>query len=185
MMELGKIHEFVNESSMILIINNNSKSLMDYLFNSIYKKCTLQKYKFEKCKGIIGKIEKLKDKIIKIDIELNKVQFSSSNNYRKRITEFLTLKSIIHENKSKILFKTDLSSYKEFVDLKYIYRSIPSYDAFDLVILIDKECIRIINHRTSGYIHFMDGDVTFNMDQLLRKTKLKQLQNRLKKYESL
>jgi len=181
MKNLDEIYEYVDESSMILIINNNAKSLMNYLFDNIYKKSTLQKYKFEKCKGIIGKITKLKEKVIKIDIDLNKVQFSSSNNNRKKLSEFIILNSIISENKSKILFKTDLSSYKEYVDFKNITQTIPSYSAFDLIILIDKEHLKIIRYQSNG---LGLGDMILNIDQLLRRVKLKQIQDRLKKYEN-
>jgi len=182
-LDLNKVHEYVNDSTMILIINNNSKLLLDYLFNLIYKKNSLQKYEYDKCKGIIKKIEKLKDKIIKINLDLNKVQLTSSNNRKKILTDFMVLRSIVDANCSKILCKTDLSTYKEYVDLKYLYTSIPSYDVFDLIFFIGKENIKIIKKRGVDYTSRNLDKVTFNMDQLIRKTKLKQLKNKLKLYD--
>jgi hypothetical protein len=177
---INDIQEYVDKSTMILIINNNAKSLLNSLVNSIYNKCALIKYEYNKTKGLIEKVQKHKEKIIKIDLDLNKIQFTSSNNPKKLNSEFIILKSIILGNKSKILFKTDLSTYKEYVDFKNLRNYIIAYDTFDLIILIDKTDIKILEsiNYSRRYLE------TFSIEQLIRKVKLKQIQDRLKKYEN-
>jgi hypothetical protein len=183
MKSLDEIYEYINSDNnlaMILIISNNkSKSLLNYLFNTIYKKCTLQKIEYDKCKGLIKRVEKHLKKIIKINLELTKIRFSSSNNPAKLYTDFVLLKSIVFDNMSKILFKTNLTSYKNYVDLKNLRESIIAYDIFDLIIFIDKDDIKVLKSRKRN----LDG--VFLMEQLLRKVKLKQIQDRLKKYEKI
>ena len=186
-MNLEKIYKYVNSdknSTMILIINNNSKSLLNYLCDTIYKKCTLQKIEYDKCKGLIKRVEKHQEKIIKIDLELNKIRFTSSNNPNKLYSDFVILRSIAFDNMSKLLFKTDLSSYKEYVDIKNLRQNIIAYDHFDLVVLIDKDDIKVLKRKGVGYARKDLDKGTFPIDQLLRKVKLKQIQERLKRYEN-
>ena len=186
MKSLDEIYEYVNTDNklaMILIINNNSKSLLNYLCNTIYKKCTLQKVEYDKSKGLIRKVEKHQEKIIKVDLELNKIRFSSSNNPNKLHSDFAILKSIVFGNMSKVIFKTDLSSYKEYFDIKDLRSYIIAYSVFDLVILIDKKNIKIFKSNGTDYSMRTVDKVTFSMDQLLRKVKLQQIQDRLKRYE--
>lgn len=184
---IDKIYEYVEESTMILIINNNSKLLLDTLVNFIYNKSSLKKYEYTKTKGLLEKVQKQKEKIIRIDLDLNKIRFTSSNNPKKLNSEFVILQSIIVENKSKILFKTDLSTYKEYVDPKNIEQSIVAYDVFDLIILIDKTDIKMLQRPI--YESYRDyrpekERKKYSIEQLLRRVKLRQIQDRLKKYEN-
>ena len=187
MESINDIHEYIDKSTMILVINNNAKSLLNYLVNSIYNKCTLPKYEYTKTKGLIERVQKQKEKIIRIDLDLNKIRFTSSNNPKKLNSEFVILQSIIVENKSKILFKTDLSTYKEYIDPKNIERSIVAYDIFDLIILIDKEDIKMLQrpiYESQRDYRPEKERKKYPLDILLRRVKLKQIQDRLKRYEN-
>lgn len=184
MENLEKIYEYVKEkdSTMILIINNNSKLLFDSLFNSIYKKYSSQKTKLESRKGLMRKLVKINDRLIKIDFDLKKVQFSSSTSNRKIWTEFNELKLSIKENNSKLLFRTDINSsnlnFSEsntFDISYYIKHNIPQSNIFDLIILVDVKNIRLIRR-----VNFYD-DETYDINTLIRAAKLKQLQNKIKK----
>lgn len=179
--DFDKIYDYVEQSTMILIINNNSKLLLDTLVNSIYKKCPLQKIKYEKCKGLFRKIEKVKDKIIKVDLDLNKIRFTSSNNPTKLHSDFTILQSVIENNKSKLIIKTDLSNYKQYMDIRNFNQNIVAFNVFDLIIFIDKEYIRLLRIRS---VPWFNDEKYYPLDQLLRKAKLNQLKERLKKYEN-
>ena len=182
MKSLDKIYEYVEKSTIILILNDNSRSLLDSLFNSIYKKYPHKKTKFESRKGIMRKVYKIKDKLIKVDFDITKIQFSSSNSPSKLDVDFVTLKAMLTENNSKILLKSDKTLHKT----EY---HIPGYKSADLVILIDKENIKIVKnvHNAefgSQYIWLgkIKEENIYPLDQLLRSTKLKKIQDKLKFY---
>ena len=184
MENLEKIYEYVNDkdSTMILIINNNSKLLFDSLFNSIYKKYSSQKTKLESRKGLMRKLIKIKDRLIKIDFDLKKVQFSSSTNSSKIWAEFNELKLSVLENNSKMLFRMDINNanlnftQSKIYDIKYyIKHNVPQYNIFDLIILVDVKNIRLIRR-----VNFYD-DETYDINTLIRAAKLKQLQKKIKK----
>ncbi len=68
MQNLDKIYEYVKASTMILIINNNSKSLLDSLFNIIYNKYDLSKCKVESTRKLMLKLLTIKNKLIRHEI---------------------------------------------------------------------------------------------------------------------
>lgn len=177
MESLDKIHAHVERSTMILVVSNNTKSLLDTLFNSLYKKCSLQKVKFETRKGLMRKLPKIKNKIIKIEYDLEKIQFSSSTNTTREHTTFLTLKAYLKENNSKLLIKTDVSKIKDF-SKALSYSIPPKYQLFDLVIYLDKKEIKLIRYADRTY---KKGENIFDINRLLRNTKLKQIQKKIQK----
>lgn len=186
MNNLDKIHEYVKESTMILIINNNSKSLLDALFNSIYNKYNSKKIRIDSGKKLFFKLMNLKDKLIRIEYDLSKIQFTSSNNNNRLDSEFFLLKTYLSDNNSKLLIKTNLSNYKEITDVTKFFYNQRKYNIFDLVILIDKNSIKILkneNDPCNVYKFNKEENGVFNLEPLLRHTKLTQIQNRLKIYE--
>lgn len=163
MRNLDEIHETVEKSTLILIINNNSTSINSF-FNLVYKKYPNKKSEIKSSKGLMRKISIAKDKLIKIDIDLKKLQFSSSNTSTKLWEDFIAVKTYALDNKLKILFKANRK-----------YRSIEQlYSIFDLIILIDKTYIKLIRTPDKYWSY---GDDVFSIDKLIRNTKLKQLNN--------
>ena len=74
------------------------------------------------------------------------------------------------------------SNYKQYMDIRNFNQNIIAFNVFDLVIFIDKEHIRLLRIRSSQW--FNDEKQLYPLDQLLRKSKLNQLKERLKKYEN-
>ena len=176
---LDKINAYVEKSTMVLIIGD-SNLLLNMIFNSIYNKCPLKKYEYDKCKGLIRKLEKQKKKIIKINLDLNKIRLSSSNNPKKLLEDFISIQSIIYNNYSKILIKTNLKNYKEYVDTTNISNSIPICSTFDLIIYIKKTEIEILKRDIENF--WFHEDKKYPIDQqLIRKAKLLKLEQRMKK----
>lgn len=188
MENLDKIHEIIKDATMILIINNNSKSLLDHVFNLIYNKYSSFKVKCNTRSHLIQKFSTIKEKLIRVEFDIKNIQFSSSTAHSKISEDFKNLKLFLMENKSKILFKSDLSSYNIdiFDTLKYsAYRLIPQYNIFDLVILIDKKDIKIIKLENEfKYFNIFspygnEEKYIFDITTLLRSTKLKKIQKRI------
>ena len=171
MNDINKLQEYIKDSSMILVINNNSKLLMNTLFDSIYKKYSLSKTQFDSRRRLISKLSRIKNKLIKLNFDLTKIQFTSSSNNKIQLrTDFLTLKTNIQENKSKLLLKTNLAFYDKNPSFHLAVEdwNSPYYRIFDLIIFIDKDNIKIVDkYRTTK--------ATLEIDQLIRKTKLKKL----------
>jgi hypothetical protein len=177
MKSIDKIHKYImhKDISMILVVNNNSKMLMNALCNSIYNKYTLHKSIITSNKGLKNKLGKQIEKLLRVDIDLNKIQFGSSTNRNRIYTDFSELKLNVIENCSKLLFKTDISLHKEYMNFSDPWYRFPLEYVFDLIILIDTEDIKIVkrlNHKSE----------IFNLEPLTRSVKLKQIQNRLKLY---
>ena len=163
MRNLEEIHNYVEVSTLILVINNNSRSLLDSFYNLIYKKYPYKKSAVKSSKGLMKKISMTKDKLIKIDIDFKKLQFSSSNTSSKLWEDFLTIKACVIDNKSKILFKAN-QNYKNIEQFSII---------FDLIIMINKTSIKLV--RTPDRYWNYGDDNLFSIDKLTRSTKLKQL----------
>ncbi len=173
MSNLDEIHEYIKTATMILVINNNSKAMLDALYNFIYKKYPNQKSKWGNGKGLFFKLCNVKNKLIRIDIDLYKVQFHSSNTHGRIREDYNSLMCCAVENNSKFLFKSDLSLYKEEIDLRDPWYIIfPQYQSFDLVIFIDKDKITILKEGNYTSRTKENYDIT----TLLRRTKLKKIQ---------
>jgi len=183
MRTLDELYEYVNDSTMILVINNNSKSLLDSLYTSIYNKYSLSKCKCNTRGHLMRKFSTIKSKLIKVDFDLKYVQFSSSTANSKTIDDFDNLKLYLIENNSKILFKIDLSSYTDLFEILRFqqYKLIPQYMIFDLIILIDKKDIKILKYETENKSFNMFSNygnkenMIFNIDRLIRKVKLSKI----------
>lgn len=124
------IHYLILKSKLILIVNDNSKSITKSVIDNIYYKYPNKKIKIKNTKGLLRKISYMKDTLIRIDKDVKKVQFSSSNTTNKI----------------------------------YIYRF------FDLIIVVEKQQIRVLKNRYES-----EQDNIYNIDKLVRKTKLKKL----------
>lgn len=181
--DLDKIYEFIYRDNLklILIINNNSKLVLNYLYNSIYNKYPLSKVKCSSGKGLMKKLSSIKNKLIRIDLTLNKVQLSSST--IQTDSNFNTLKTYIAENNSKILFKFD---YNFDFNLSYheMNQFMCKYDMFDLIILLDKNDIKILKwsywniRKNNNNIYSVSDTYVFSILKLVRNVKLKQLKNK-------
>jgi hypothetical protein len=183
MQNLDKIYEYVKASTMILIINNNSKSLLDSLFNIIYNKYDLSKCKVESTRKLMLKLSTIKNKLIRHESDLSRIQFGSSRNSDLVTHKFSELKTYLIENNSKLLLKYDIHDYKLDEELKSnfdynLHRLIPQYNHFNLIILIGKNDIKIIRLDVNDYSFiylYRNEDITFNLTPLIRNTKLKKL----------
>jgi hypothetical protein len=135
------------------------------------------------------KISKINNKLIRHESDLSKIQFSSTKNNGKMKSDFNDLKLILFGVNSKILFKFDITAYKlyfeELDDLKEnLQRLIPQYEVFNLIVLIDKNDIKILKYNRIDYSlnNFISSDNNvFNMDRLLRSVKLRKIQLRNEK----
>ena len=114
------------------------------------------------------KISIIKQKFVRIDLDLSKIQLSSSNSRERVQNDFKTLKDYLIENNSKIIFKNNTKLKFDIIS-KSIYSYIPLYYIFDLVIFIDKKEIKITKN---DYNH---DNCIINIDSLIRKIKLKKL----------
>ena len=182
MQTIEKIYDYVNSSTMILIIGDK-KSLLDSLFDSIYKKYPDQKTVFDSRKKLLQKLSSIKGKLIRLDYDLGKVQFRSSRN-QGLSEDFVTLKMCLQDNNSKILIRANSFSsglqIDDYPNNNYYYgvRVNREFDAFDLVLFIDKKDIKIIRCSGQGR-NIKKEDNIINIDTLIRSTKLKQLQKKL------
>jgi hypothetical protein len=182
-----ELYAFTNDASMTLVINNNSKPLMNSLYNIIYNKYTSPKCKVAITRKLMLKISKINNKLIRHESDLSKIQFSSTKNNGKVRSDFNDLKLILSDNNSKMLFKFDITAYKicynELDDLKeYLRKLISQYDVFDLIILIDKNDIKILKYERNNFsLNNYINDNVFNMDRLLRSVKLRKIKLRNEK----
>jgi len=167
MQNLDKIHDYILESNMILIMNNNSQLLLNALMNKIYNKYPLKKRQIRTGKGLYKKLIDVKDKLVKINIRLSKIQLGSSTNKNKIYYDFKILQACVVENKSKLLFYETKEFNYHF--RKNPYYNMPLYNVFDLIIMIDKNDIKIIKYRNGS------DKEKFDIKPLLRSTKLRQL----------
>lgn len=133
MKNLNNILEIFDESTMVLIINNNSKSLLDYLFNFIYSRYSFSKCKISSAKGLLKKILFIENKLIAINLDLKNIQLNGTTSKKKLIENLKSIKLALEENNSKVLFKIN--------SLDYYY-----HDFFDCIIKIDKRDIKIIKY---------------------------------------
>jgi len=173
MKSLDEIHEHVKESTMVLVINNNKKLLLDPLCNFIYNKYKGKKSKIRTGKGLHNKLLKIKDKFVIIDIDYNRIQLGS--NKGRLQSELNDIKLNLHDNNSMVMFKCDLRN-------KFIYESWEKwkinsyYYVFDLIIMIDVDNIKIL--KTPIYSRGLRNNEeldTFDIIKLIRRTKLKNL----------
>lgn len=186
MQNLDNIYEYIKASTMTLVINNNSKSLLDALFNILYNKYNLPKCRITTTKGLMLKLATIKNKLIRHETDLSKIQFSSTKNSNRVRADFNELLLYLIENNSKILFKFDIYDYKlneeSINNFEYsLHSMIPQYDSFNLIILIGKKNIEILRfHSNSSYfsmsnIYGNKENYIFDMTTLLRSTKLKKI----------
>jgi len=183
MENLDTIHEHLKESTTILIINNNSKLLLDSLCNYISRKNSLQVIDFDSRKGLMKKLTSIKNKFVKINYDLDLIQFRSSKNPSGLRSDFITVKVCARDNNSKILYKTDAKLYNKH---KYNFWSdlLPQYEAFDAVIYLDKKEAKILRSGGFSRVRFDVENYIFNIGSLIRSAKLKQIELNIKK-ESL
>lgn len=187
MENLDKLQEYINASTMTLIINNNSKSLLDALFNVIYNKYNSSKCKIITTKRLMLKLATIKNKLIRHDLDLSRLQFSSTRNSNVVRNDFNDLKIFLIENNSKFLLKFDIREYKineePLNTLEYfLHKMIPQYDTFNLIVLICKKDIKILRFQTENSAFSMlspygnkEGHI-FDITTLIRSTKLKKIQ---------
>lgn len=186
MENLDNIHKYINDSTMILVINNNSKSLLESLFNLLYNKYSSTKLKCTTTKGLMSKLSKIKNKLIRHETDLSKIQFSSSKNNSKLREDFGNLSLFLTENNSKILLKFDISSYvfdyeDTFRPYDLLRKIVPQYNLFNLVILIDKNDVKILQYITENESFNMFDQYgnkekhKFDITTLIRSTKLKKI----------
>lgn len=162
MHDLDKILEYINKSTMILLINkSNNKDSKIILFN-LYE-YLYNKYDGDKCickpKGFLKKISILKDKLIRIDTDLDKIQFSSSNNNFRIANDIRTIQLNLLDNSCKIIFKTSNTN----ISSMYFY-------TFDLIITVNDKVCNILKNRYS-----YEPNNNFNIEFLRRRAKLKRL----------
>lgn len=187
MQTIDKIYEYVDSSIMILIISDK-KSLLDSLFDSIYKKHKSQKIILDSRKSLLQKLTSIKGKLIKLNYDLCKIQFRSSRSQGLG-EDFQTLRLCLQDNLSKILVRSNKIScglqISNYLFNRY-YNEVKidrEFDAFDLVIFIDTKDIKII--RCSGQSRNINDEKNIiNIAPLIRSTKLKQLQKKIKFYNN-
>jgi hypothetical protein len=165
MENLDEIHDLIKRATLILVINNNSESMINSFINLIYKKYPNKKSKFNSTKGLMRKISLTKNKLIMINIDLNKLQFSSSNTSTKLWEDFQNIRNYAVENKLKILLRINQNPgyYKRY------------HDFFDLILLLDKKYIKTTKIAFNGWYLINNNDKLYDIDKLTRSTKLKQL----------
>jgi len=183
MQNTDKIYEHIKDSTTILIINNNSKLLLESLCDSISRRSTLQIIDFESRKGLMKKLTSIKNKFIKINYDLDLIQFRSSKNPSGLRSDFITVKVCVGDNNSKILFKTDAKLYNKH-NYNYWSDLLPQYEAFDAIIYLDKKEAKILRSGGFSRVRFDVENYIFNIDSLIRSTKLRQIKLNSKK-ESL
>jgi hypothetical protein len=162
MQNLDKILEYINKSNIIIIIsksnNVDSKIMLDNVYKYIYNK-----YPGDKCickpKGFLKKIKILKDKLIRIDTCLDKIQFSSSNNNFRLRQDFECVQANSIDNNCKMIFKI----YNSNISTIYLYSA-------DLIIGVKENDCSIIKNRYS-----YENDIIFDINFLRRKSKLQKL----------
>ena len=156
MKNLDDIHHLIQNSTLILVINASSKTMSKTVFNYIYKKYSDKKRTITSTKGLLKKISEIKNTLIKIDIDIKKIQFSSSKTSDKLWTDFGTAQVYALDNESKLLFYAAQYQKEQFV-----------YRFFDLILIVEKQQIRIKNR--------YDNDDTYSIEKLVRSTKLKEI----------
>jgi len=178
MENLEEIYKYFQEPTTILIINNHSTKVLDSFFDIVYNKTIARKINIKSRKGLFYKLMKIKNKLIKIDFELDSVQFSSSKTKSKIFKDFIDIKESLTENNSKLLCRTDVRLNKK-IEADKIYNYYLT-NIFQLIIFIDKEEIKLIKHKTESCRYYNDSGKTFNITKLVRGTKIKKLSNLFK-----
>jgi len=171
MRNLDEIHEMIQRSTIILILNSHSKSVLNSLYNLIYNKYPYKKTELKNTKGLIKKISTIKSKLIRINTDLSRVQFGSSSTSIKTLENFNTLRLYIMENECKLLFQT--SHFK--LGTNGSYGNFSSIN-FDLILLIEKNQLKVITYGY-GLYKWKDEDRIFNIDKLVRNTKLNKIKD--------
>lgn len=169
MRNLDEIYEYINQSRMTLVINNNKKDLLNSFCRKIYNQYKGSKSKISTNKGLFKKLSTTTNKFM----DINKIQLSSSKS--EIFYELLSLKKYAIENSSNFLFKYNRQEDITFAEIWnkrfYFYKDpkLVYYDKiFDLIILIDKKHIEILK----GELYNNSFDIT----KLVRRTKLKKLE---------
>lgn len=173
MENLDKLHEWIEKSTMVLIVNDNKKPILQALFNLIYNKYPYKKVSINTCKGFNKRVTLIKNKLIKVDLDLNKIQFTSSNNSYIQYQHFMLIKSFLIDNNSKLLLKTNYFSY--------FHMSSELKSIFNLIIKINDNNIQIIrlSLENSYFNQVVKEEMFFDISVLIRSVKLKQLQNKI------
>jgi len=159
MKNIADIHEYLDEDSMILIVNNDDKELLDVVCNFIFRKHKGKKSTIKTGKGLYKKLCSVTDKFVKIDIDYKDLQFTSSKSRKRFELGEIRCKGV--ENNSKFLFRYD---YKKSYDSSYYQYYWRSY--FDLVMLIDDKKLKVIDSR------YQIANKEFEIKQLVRNSKL-------------
>jgi hypothetical protein len=162
MQDLDKILDYIDKSKIIIFISKSNKFDSKIMLDNVYK-YIYNKYTGDKCvckpKGFLKKIKILKDKLIRIDTSLDKIQFSSSNNNFRLEQDFESVRLNSCDNNCKMIFK----HYNNNINRIYLYRA-------DLIISVNENDCSILKNR-----HSDEHDVNFNINFLRRKSKLQKL----------
>lgn len=152
------------EHRLILIVNNDDIELLDPVCNYIYRKYNGNKNKvnISSNKGLYKKICDIKNKFIKINIDISKIQFSSTHS--RKYSEFSEIKIKSQENNSIFLFKYEKCK-NLYTNKMWQYRW-TSY--FDLILTIEDKKLKIINSNKEE----------FDINQIIRSTKLRKLKKK-------
>jgi hypothetical protein len=176
MKSLNDISDLINEldfhgeiaNRFILIVNNDDSELLDIIFNRIYRIYKGKKISINSSKGLYKKVCNIKNKFIKINIDLDKVQFTSSHS--RKYSELRELRMKASENNSALLFKYEKREKLDSQSQIMWYYRWSSY--FDLILVIDDKKLKIINSRYTS-----DTD-EFDITQAIRSYKLNKLKQR-------
>lgn len=171
--KLNELPEIIKDSTMVLIVNNNSKSLLEPLCNIMFKKYKSRKTKIRSTKGLYKKLLITTNKLVRIDFDFENITLNGSKSNLNH--DLKILKESLTENNSRVLFKTDISKHNRTYNPKFIRTELErKYYIFDSIILIDKEII-IIKYSPTSYDCYDIGTRKFELSQLVRSSKLKKL----------
>ena len=95
---MNDIYDASMRSRCILVITEHSKTLLEVLVGKIYKNYPSSKQKIVKINGLMNKLRRIKNKLIFIDVDLSKIQFSSSNTTYSIQKDFSLMVSYAAEN---------------------------------------------------------------------------------------
>lgn len=171
MENLDEIYKYFKEPTTMIIINNNSKKVLESFINIVYKKIKSKKQTINSRKGLYYKLTNIKNTFIKIDFEFNSLQLTSSK--ANFIKDIMSVKTALTENESRLLCCTDFKK-NENIDLKNMYRNHLNH-IFDLVIFIDKNKIKLISYNTKSFQYYNDVGKEFNISKIVRSTKIKKI----------
>lgn len=169
---------------MVLVISNNSNALLNTLCDSIYKSYSGPKCIIESQKGLLRKIHKIQNKLVYVNVDLSKIQLSSSQNTNSLLRDFDNLKTFICESHNILILKLSLRKFnpppRDTVPQRgwnwdreydrFVRAIIPFENSIDRIYYIEKDGIYLSRY----------GDTPkYSIDQLVRYSKLKKIKRSL------